>query len=58
MFVVFDKNKKFLGYANDSFEGTGYELLTKEISEEQCGPEWSWQGDMDTGKMVHTKNNY
>jgi len=58
MYAIFDKNKKFLGYANDSFEDPKGELLKKQITEEQSGNDWSWEGDMDTGKMVVSKNIY
>lgn len=59
MLAVFDKKtKKFKGYACDGFEDTTGELETKEIPEEQSGTEWSWRGDMDTGKMTLSKNYY
>ena len=58
MYAIFDKNKKFLGYSNDSFEDPKGELLKKQIPDEQSGNDWSWVGDMDTGKMVVSKNIY
>jgi hypothetical protein len=52
MFVLFNKDKKFVGYSPDDIpEGSG--LLKKEIPKEQSDIRlWVWSGSYYDGKMV------
>jgi hypothetical protein len=56
MYVIFDKNKKFIGYANEEFpEMEKLELQAIKINRDESDlSQYRWIGDMDSGKM--TKN--
>jgi hypothetical protein len=57
MLVIFNKDKKFVGYADDEFPDMPHlELLTLRIPDEQSDlTKWWWEGDMFNGKMVKIK---
>ena len=51
MFVLFNKDKQFIGYSPDIPENSG--LLKKEIPKNQSDIRmWVWSGGYDDGKMI------
>lgn len=51
MFVLFNKDKKFIGYSSDISENS--ELLKLEIPEEKSDISfWKWEGTYENGRMV------
>jgi hypothetical protein len=57
MFVLFNKNKVFVGYSPDIPENS--DLLKIEIPESQSDISiWKWEGDYDNGRMVPLSNGY
>jgi hypothetical protein len=52
MFVLFNKDKKFIGYSNDIPDLPTLGIFKLKIKEEQSDLTiWKWDGDMN-GKMV------
>lgn len=57
MFVLFNKNKAFVGYSPDIPENS--DLLKIKIPESQSDiTVWKWEGDFDNGKMVPLISGY
>jgi len=57
MFVLFNKNKEFVGYSPDIPDNPS--LLKKEIPKDKSNINiWKWEGDYDTGKMIYIENGY
>jgi hypothetical protein len=57
MFVLFNKNKSFVGYSPDIPENS--DLLKILIPESQSDISiWKWEGDYDNGRMVPLANGY
>jgi len=54
MYVIFNKNNKFIGYSDNDFpDYPNLDLLKLKLPEDQSDlSEWWWEGDMLTGKMV------
>lgn len=51
MFVLFNKEKKFIGYSPDI--PSQADILKKEIPKSKCDFNiWKWEGDYDTGGMI------
>lgn len=57
MFVLFNKNKNFIGYSNDIPDNSC--ILKKEIPPETSDILlWRWEGDYDNGKMISNGMGY
>lgn len=55
MYAVFNLNKNFISYSDNTFNGN---FLFKQIPEEQSDfLNWRWEGDYDTGKMVKIEDD-
>ena len=53
MFVLFNKNKEFIGYSPDFPNIPNLNIFKFEISQDKSDlTEWKWVGDMLTGKMI------
>lgn len=56
MFVLFNNNKKFIGYSPDAEKVNDISAYSKEIPEQFSNlNEWHWEGDYDNGKMISNK---
>jgi hypothetical protein len=57
MYVLFDKNKNFIGYSPDFPDTPNLGIFKLKLPEDQSDiNEWTWEGDMFTGKMVKIKD--
>ena len=57
MFVLFDKNKNFIGYSEDIPDLPTLNVLKLKIPEEKKDiSKWRWEGNLLNGKMVPIKN--
>jgi hypothetical protein len=57
MFVLFDKNKNFIGYSPDFPDTPNLNIFKLKLPEEQSDiTKWVWDGDMITGKMIKIKH--
>jgi hypothetical protein len=53
MFVLFDKNKNFIGYSEDIPDLPTLNIFRLKLpKDKQDITEWGWEGDMFNGKMV------
>ena len=56
MFVLFNKNKEFIGYSEDC--PSIPTIFKKEISQEKSDiTKWRWDGDFENGQMVSLYEN-
>ena len=56
MYVLFNKDKEFVGYSDDIPPQPNLNIFRLEIPENRSDiTKWKWQGDMFTGKMVEIK---
>lgn len=57
MFVLFNKDKKFVGYSEDIPDTPTLNIFKLKISDDKKDlSKWKWQGDMFSGKMVKINN--
>jgi hypothetical protein len=53
MFVLFNKDKNFIGYSEDIPDLPTLNIFRLKLPEDkQDITEWGWEGDMFNGKMV------
>jgi hypothetical protein len=53
MFVLFDKNKNFIGYSEDIPSLPTLNILKLKLPKEKEDiSKWKWDGNMITGKMI------
>jgi hypothetical protein len=57
MFVLFDKNKNFIGYSDDIPDLPTLNVLKLKLPKEKEDiSKWKWEGNMFNGKMIPIKN--
>jgi hypothetical protein len=53
MFVLFNKNKEFVGYSEDMPDLPNVNIFKLKLPEDKSDiTKWKWEGDMFTGKMI------
>jgi hypothetical protein len=58
MFVLFNKEKEFMGYSPDMPDIPLLEIFKLKLPDEVSDiTKWKWDGDMFTGKMVPIEKN-